>query len=154
MRLTYKHTLSGFSSSHQDLICFQDAQVPCNLCCASPNSQICFHSASHQACLCAFSDTGPGVLDNGLKGRIVARLTLKTGDERFTGDLRWTLWLALRVPLSMLSAPVFPSFLFIGPRRLPGLPPSWSTNGFDSPVTPSNPWSTNKVECFGDLQMS
>ena len=63
-------------------------------------------------------------------------------------DLRWTLWLALRVPLSMLSAPVLPSFVFIGPRRLPGLPPSRPTNGFDSPVTPSHPWSTNNVECF------
>ena len=44
--------------------------------------------------------------------------------------------------------PVLPSFDFIGPRRLPGLPPSRSTNGFDSPVTPSHPWSTSNVECF------
>ena len=77
MRLTYKHTLSGFLASHQDFICFQDGRVPCNLCCASAYSQICFRSASDQACLWAFSATGPGVLDGGFKGRIVAWLPRK-----------------------------------------------------------------------------
>ena len=73
MRLTkYKHTLSGFLSSYQDLISFQDGRAPCNLCCASTYSQICFHSASDQACLWAFSATRPGVLDGGFKGRIFA----------------------------------------------------------------------------------
>ena len=47
--------------------------VPCNLCCVSAYSQTCFRSASDQACLWAFSATGPGVLNGGFKGHIVAR---------------------------------------------------------------------------------
>ena len=48
-------------------------RVPCNLCCASAYSQTCFRSASDQACLWAFSATGPGVLNGGFKSRIVTR---------------------------------------------------------------------------------
>ena len=70
---TYKHTLSGFSSSHQDLICLQGGWVPYNLCCASAYLQTCIRSASDQTCLWAFSATGPGVLNGGFKGRIVTR---------------------------------------------------------------------------------
>ena len=89
MRLTkYKHTLSGFLSSHQDLICFQDGRVPCNLCCASAYLQICFCSASDQACLWAFSATGPGVLDDGFKGRIVAWSPRKRYDGSVGGMLQ------------------------------------------------------------------
>ena len=73
MRLTTLQThLIRILSSYQDLISFQDGRVPCNLCCASAYSQICFHSASDQACLWAFSATRPEVLDGGFKGRIVA----------------------------------------------------------------------------------